>query len=66
MAYATHCPGSLRPVPSNLPGDCVFCEFCDGGIRVTTPPLEGLHDPWRGSKEARLEAHPFVKPGPRL
>jgi hypothetical protein len=57
------CPGSLRPVPFLRPGDEIACEFCARRVRLTAPPLAGLHDPWRGSNDARVEAHAFSRPG---
>lgn len=65
MGYVCDCPGSLRPVPSLRRGDNAFCEFCDQGVRVIDPPRDGLHDPWQGSKEPRLEPHKYEKRGPR-
>jgi hypothetical protein len=57
----SECPGSLRPVPPFRPGDDVSCEFCGQRVRVRAPPLGGLHDPWRGSADARIASHSYVK-----
>jgi hypothetical protein len=58
------CPGSLRPVPGRRPGDEVTCDFCSRRVLLVAAPLPGLHDPWRGSRDARVESHDFQKPGP--
>jgi hypothetical protein len=58
------CPGSLRPVPGLRPGDEATCEFCSQRVRLVAAPLPGLHDPWRGSRDARVESHGFEKPDP--
>jgi hypothetical protein len=61
MPPTSLCPGSLRPVPLLQRGDDAFCEFCCQGVNVIDPPRDGLHDPWRGSKDARLESHGVEK-----
>jgi hypothetical protein len=51
------CSGSLLPIPHLQPGDGIYCPVCNRKIYLTVPPPEGLTDPWRGSKEARVQAH---------
>lgn len=35
-------------------------------VAVVRAPMPGLHDPWRGSRDARLASHVFEKPdGPQ-
>jgi hypothetical protein len=58
------CLGSLRPVPGLRPRDEATCEFCSQRVRLVAAPLPGLHDPWRGSRDARVESHGFEKPDP--
>lgn len=62
MAYASsECPGSLRPAPPFRPGDHVACQFCHRNCEVVGAPLAGLHDPWFGSKDGRIEPHRFER-----
>ena len=57
MPIPLDCPGSLLPVPHLQPGDGVVCDFCDRKVYLTLPPPDGFRDPWRGSMDARVQAH---------
>ena len=65
MPRAPHdCPGSWLPVPDLKPGDVVICDFCGLNVAVVAAPLDWAHDPWRGSKEPRVEPHRPPKRAP--
>lgn len=69
MAFSTpDCPGSWLPLPAASPGDPVTCALCGRRLHATPPPLDLTPDPWRGTREARVQPHwpaGFLKPSPR-
>jgi DNA-directed RNA polymerase subunit RPC12/RpoP len=60
------CPGSWLPVQHLQPGDKVACPVCGRKVFLSVPPMAETHDPWAGSKDARVQVHRVVsKPRPQ-
>jgi len=49
------CPGSWLPVAHLKVGSVIACPVCGRQVYLSVPPE--TPDPWRGSKDARVQVH---------